>query len=111
MWIPPLTQFPHTPDNLNMFIICFHAGNRFELAPTWSPTNVVGRWRNFTYEELVARDKVNSDIYGLRHESLEDSANLANPDVLHDEIVSDLQSAMAQSESIADKLDHNNQVE
>ena len=58
----------------------------------------------FTYEELLARDKVNLDIFWLRDESLEDSANLPNPDVLATEIVEDLRSALAQFESIAEEL-------
>ena len=63
-----------------------------------------GRWRSFTYEELIARDKVNLDIFWLRDESLEDSANLPDPDVLAAEIVEDLRSALAQFESIEEEL-------
>ena len=75
--------------------------------PTWSPTNDTnaGRWRSFTYEELLARDKVNLDIFWLRDESLEDSAHLPDPDVLATEIVEDLRSALAQFESIEEDLD------
>jgi type I restriction enzyme M protein len=53
---------------------------------------------------LVARDKVNLDIFWLRDESLEDSANLPNPDVLALEIVEDLKAALAQFESIEEEL-------
>ena len=41
-----------------------------------------GRWRAFTYEEIVARDKCSLDLFWLRDESLEDSANLPDPHVL-----------------------------
>jgi type I restriction enzyme M protein len=73
---------------------------------TYSVTgkNPDGRWRPFTYEELMARDKVNLDIFWLRDESLEDSANLPNPDILAIEIVEDLKSALTQFESIAEEL-------
>ena len=89
-----------------------HADNRFERAATlrsnsgqaWSPSEEAGRWRSFTYEELLARDKVNLDIFWLRDESLEDSANLPDPDVLAIEIVEDLRSALVQFESIAEEL-------
>ena len=90
--------------NLDEFVECFHADNRFERTPTWSPSNETGRWRNFTYEELIARDKVNLDIFWLRDESLEDSANLPDPDVLAAEIVEDLKAALSQFESIEEEL-------
>ena len=43
-------------------------------------------------------------IFWLRDESLEDSANLPEPDVLAAEIVEDLRSALAQLEGIAEEL-------
>lgn len=95
---------PLARGNLDEFVECFHADNRFERTPIWSPSNELGRWRNFLYEELMARDKVNHDIFWLRDESLEDSANLPDPDVLAAEIVEDLRSALAQFESIEDEL-------
>ena len=35
----------------------------------------------FTYDELIARDKVNLDIFWLRDGNPEDSANLPDPEV------------------------------
>jgi type I restriction enzyme M protein len=90
--------------DLDEFVECFHADNRFERTPSWSPLKEAGRWRSFTYEELLARDKVNLDIFWLRDESLEDSANLPNPDVLAAEIVEDLRSTLAQFEGIAEEF-------
>ena len=52
-----------------------------------------GRWRRYSYDELLAREEVSLDIFWLRDESLEDSANLLEPDVLAGEIVEDLQAA------------------
>lgn len=66
--------------------------------------NVAGRWRSFTHEELMARDKVNLDIFWLRDESLEGSANLPNPDVLAAEITEDLRAALAQFEGLEGEL-------
>jgi type I restriction enzyme M protein len=42
---------------------------------------------------LLKRDKVNLDIFWLRDESLEDSANLPDPDVLALEIAEELEAA------------------
>ena len=49
------------------------------------------RFQAFTYDELIARDKVNLDITWLRDESLEDLDNLLPPEVIAQEIVEDLQ--------------------
>jgi type I restriction enzyme M protein len=97
---------PLARGNLDEFVDCFQADNRFERTPTWSPSNAAnaGRWRSFTYEELLARDKVNLDLFWLRDESLEDSASLPSPDVLASEIVEDLRSALVQFEGIAEEL-------
>lgn len=53
---------------------------------------------------MTARDKVNLDIFWLCDETLEDSANLPDPDVLATEIVEDLKSALTQFEGIAEEL-------
>jgi type I restriction enzyme M protein len=95
---------PLSRADLDDFVACYNPGNRNKRKATWSEQNPEGRWRSFTYDELVARDKVNLDIFWLRDESLEDSANLPNPDVLALEIVEDLKAALAQFESIEEEL-------
>ena len=52
----------------------------------------------------MARDKVNLDIFWLRDESLEDTADLPDPDSLAAEIVEDLQAALEQFREIAEEL-------
>lgn len=52
----------------------------------------------------MARDKVNLDIFWLRDESLEDTANLPDPDELAVEIVEDLRVALALFEGIGEGL-------
>ena len=71
--------------------------NRFERVES-------ERFRSFTYEELTKRDKLNLDIFWLKDESLEDSANLPDPDIIAAEIVEDLQAALAQFAEIASDL-------
>lgn len=61
-----------------------------------SEENTEGRWRSYSFEELLQRDKVSLDIFWLRDESLEDTANLPAPDVLAREIADDLQNALEQ---------------
>jgi type I restriction enzyme M protein len=95
---------PLVREDLDDFVSCYHPENRHERAATWSAENGAGRWRVFTYDELMGRDKVNLDIFWLRDESLEDSANLPEPDILAAEIVEDLRSALEQFEGLAENL-------
>jgi type I restriction enzyme M protein len=101
-----LKQNPLTREHLNEFVECFKpdAGSRYKRTPTWSEDKPQGRWRAYTYDELTARDKVNLGIFWLRDESLEDTANLPDPDVLAAEIVEDLQAALERFGEIADDL-------
>ncbi|HEY7819543.1 MAG TPA: N-6 DNA methylase, partial [Vicinamibacteria bacterium] len=62
------------------------------------------RFKRFTYEELLERDKVSLDITWLRDESLEDMENLPPPEVIAQEIVEDLEAALAEFAAIAESL-------
>jgi len=99
-----LKQNPLGRADLDEFVACFHPENRHQRTATWSEANPQGRWRAYPYEELIARDKVNLDIFWLRDESLEDTASLPDPDVLSAEIVEDLQAALEQFGAIAEDL-------
>lgn len=71
----------------------------------WSEgKNPDGRWRAFSYDEIIKRDKANLDIFWLKDKSLEDSDDLPAPDVLAQEIVDDLQTALDQFAAIAGEL-------
>jgi len=59
------------------------------------------RFRRFSYTELLKRDKVNLDITWLRDDSLEDIDNLPPPEVIAQEIVDDLEAALAEFSAIA----------
>ncbi|MFB6261257.1 MAG: SAM-dependent DNA methyltransferase, partial [Thiohalorhabdaceae bacterium] len=62
---------------------------------TWSEANPEGRWRRFTYEEILARDKVSLDIFWLRDDALGDMDNLPEPDEIAEEIVENLEAGLA----------------
>ena len=62
------------------------------------------RFHRFTYDDLVARDKVSLDLIWLRDESLEDMDNLPAPEVIAQEIVEDLEAALAQFAAVAQGL-------
>ena len=51
----------------------------------------------------MTHDKTNLDIFWLRDESLEDTADLPEPDLLAAEIVEDLQAVLEQFREIAEE--------
>ena len=71
----------------------------------WSAENSDGRWRMYSYDELIARDKASLDIFWLKDDSLADSDNLPEPSVIAQEIVEDLQAALEQFKLIAIDLE------
>ena len=50
---------------------------------------------------MARRDRLNLDIFWLKDESLEDSADLPAPDVIAAEIVENLEAALTQFRSVA----------
>jgi type I restriction enzyme M protein len=99
-----LKQNPLTRADLDEFVACYNPENRHERTATWSEEDPDGRWRAYGYEELVARDKANLDIFWIRDESLEETANLPEPEILAADIVEDLESALEQFRVIAEDL-------
>jgi len=99
-----LKQNPLARADLDEFVSCYHPENRHQRVETWSEENPEGRWRRYRYEELAARDKLNLDIFWLRDESLEDTANLPAPEVLAAEIIEDLEAALKQFRGIEESL-------
>ena len=94
-----------TRGDLDEFVECYRPGQRQKRKATWTEKHPDGRWRAFTYDEIVARDKVSLDLFWLRDETLEDSANLPDPNVLAQEIADDLRSALGQIEDILGDLE------
>jgi type I restriction enzyme M protein len=87
-------------EDLQDFIKCYNPENRHKREET-------DRFRSFAYEELMQRDKVSLDIFWLKDESLEDSENLPDPDVLAMEITENLESALEQFRAIYEDLEEN----
>lgn len=62
------------------------------------------RFKKFSYDDLIARDKVNLDIFWLKDESLEDADNLPDPAILAAEIVEQLEAALDEFKTIEEAL-------
>jgi type I restriction enzyme M protein len=90
--------------DLDEFVSCFHANNRHDRKPTWSESNPLGRWCSYPYKAPLQRDKVSLELCWIPDESLEDSANLPDPDVIAAEIVEDLRAALEEFELIREDL-------
>ncbi len=99
-----LKETPLTRADLDEFVACYSPANRHDRHATWSDANPGGRWRSYSYEEIIRRDKASLDITWLRDETLDDSALLPHPSVLAAEIVEDLRAILAQFQEIADDL-------
>jgi type I restriction enzyme M protein len=95
---------PLQRSDLDEFVACYNPENRHDRKPTWTEENPDGRWRSYSYEELIQRDKISLDIFWLRDSSLEDSANLPDPDIIAAEIAEDLQAALDEFALIAEDL-------
>ena len=85
-------------EDLEDFIKCYNPENRHERKET-------ERFKCFTYEEIMKRDKTNLDIFWLKDESLGDSENLPDPKILALEIAEDLESALDEFKRIYEELE------
>lgn len=99
-----LKQNPMTDRDLEDFISCYNPQNRYERTETWSEDNPEGRWRKFSVEEILARDKTSLDLFWIKDKSLADLDNLPEPDVLADEIIENLQSALESFQELKARL-------
>ena len=59
---------------------------------TWSVENDEGRWRKYSYEDIIARDKTSLDIFWIKDKSLTDLDNLPDPDILANDIIENIES-------------------
>jgi type I restriction enzyme M protein len=83
--------------DLDDFVACYNPKNRHNRKES-------ERFKGFAYDELLKRDKVNLDIFWLKDEALEDSANLPAPEIIAAEITDDLEAALEQFATIAEDL-------
>lgn len=106
------TNVRHTPkknplryEHLENFVSCYRAEDQDSREETFiEKENPEGRWRKYTCEEIKNRDKVNLDITWIKDKSLIDFDNLPEPDVLLDEIIENVESALESFKSLKDNL-------
>lgn len=92
-------------DDLQDFINCYQPENRHKRTEVFNAeTNPEGRWRKFTYDEIISRDKTSLDLTWLKDKSLADLDNLPDPDVLAQEIMENLEAGLENFRSIIKQL-------
>lgn len=84
-------------NDLMDFINCYNAQNIEERRDS-------ERFKVFTYEEIMKRDKINLDITWIKDESLEDLENLPPPEEIAAEIVDNLQASLDEFSAIYDEF-------
>ncbi|GEN67168.1 class I SAM-dependent DNA methyltransferase [Chryseobacterium rhizosphaerae] len=89
-----LKKYPLQFEHLIPFVECYHSKNREKTPETWSEDKMKGRFRKYTYDELLLRDKINFDITWLKDDSFIDLDGLPEPEVLAQEIIDSLESAL-----------------
>ncbi len=105
MWVYDLRTNVHftlkqktlASEDLEDFVRLYNPENRRERAEG-------ERFKRFSYEELVRRDKANLDVFWLKDESLEGSEDLQPPDVIAAEIAENLEAALEQFAEIHEDL-------
>ena len=84
-------------EDLKDFIECYHPENRHLREET-------ERFKKFTYNEIISRDKTSLDIFWLKDKSLTDLDNLPDPDVLVQDIIENLESSLESLREISNNL-------
>ena len=92
-------------ENLKEFIECYNPKNRHKRKETWSKENPNGRWRKYSYDEIIARDKTSLDIFWLQDENVIDLDNLPEPDIIAQEIIENIESALESFKEIANNIE------
>jgi len=100
-----LKKKPLRFEDLQEFIACYNPQNRHERKEDWNEQNhLEGRWRKFSYGQIIARDKTSLDIFWLKDKSLADLDNLPEPDELALEIIDNLEAGLNSFREIAAAL-------
>ncbi|WP_424492730.1 N-6 DNA methylase [Salinimicrobium sp. GXAS 041] len=99
-----LKKKPLQLEDLRDFINCYNSKNRNKRKETWSEENIEGRWRKYSYDEIIERDKTNLDIFWLKDKVLADLDNLPDPDILASEIIDNLEAGLESFREIMETL-------
>ncbi|GHT72513.1 type I restriction endonuclease subunit M [Bacteroidia bacterium] len=92
--------------HLDDFVNCY--SSRKDVAchvSTWSPENPTGRWRKYSYEEIIARDKTSLDITWLKSGEEAVDYSLAELMTMIEEKSQNILSAVSSLKNIIGKIE------
>lgn len=89
-----LKERPMTRTDLDDFVACYKSGRRHERAES-------ERFRRYAHADLIARDKINLDIFWLKDDTLDDPDLLPPPGEIAAEIVENLEAALDRFKKVA----------
>ncbi|TDQ40149.1 HsdM family class I SAM-dependent methyltransferase [Thiopseudomonas denitrificans] len=100
-----LKRKPLRFEDLQDFIQCYNPDNPAQRVASWdADTNPDGRWRCYSFDELMARDKTSLDVFWLRDKSLTDLENLPEPDELAEEIIENMEAGLESFRAVLARL-------
>lgn len=99
-----LKKNPLKFEDLREFMECYNPQNISARVETYSEENPDGRWRKYTYEDIVRRDKTSLDIFWVKDKALADLDNLPDPDELTLDIMENLESALESFAEIVKRI-------
>lgn len=92
-----MKQNPLRRGHLQHFVDSYKPGHRHDRVES-------ERWKPFTYDELMARERTNLDIIWLKDDSLQDAASLPSPEIIAQEMIEELTAALNEIAEIAEAL-------
>lgn len=100
-----LKKSPLKESDLDDFVACYNPANRHKRNEVYhTEKNPEGRWRKFTYDEIIARDKTSLDITWIKDKSLADLDNLPDPDEIASDIIENIESGLESFKAVISAL-------
>ncbi|MDR2694478.1 MAG: type I restriction-modification system subunit M [Chitinispirillales bacterium] len=100
-----LKKNPLRETDLDDFVKCYNPKDRRRRKETYGADNPEGRWRKFTYDEIIARDKTSLDITWLKSGDNTDDQTLAELLNLIKEKSSAIAAAVGNLETLIGEVD------
>lgn len=102
-----LKKYPLQFRHLKSFVECHNSKDRRKTQETWSSKNINGRFRKYELKDILKRDKTNLNITWLKDNSYVDLDSLPDPEILAQDIIDNLESALASFREVVKKLEKN----
>lgn len=96
---------PLKPEHFDDFVKCYADGDLSKRKETYSEENPNGRWRKFTIEDILARDKTSLDISWMKANSETDDYTLTELLDMIKEKSNNIAKAVAELEQLIGKVE------